>query len=254
MTAKLKYWRKDANWLGEDTAKDAIERGIATVTTVTNARDRWRAARVLSHAAASIAFNDDTLTLAAVEQSLDALGLAQRNGGRTEFSGRAASFLARERQTLLGLSDPTILFEKSRKIRVDCACVAIGTSPDVARDWLILQGQPAINALNNGNLYVLYLGSDGTFTVRLRFIDGSLPILAASEYGKVENTGPIGYLEGGRVFAGEPGALEKGIMFDTTEPMLVQPYAIARGRSVSLTFVICRTDKKPEPFDVVPEV
>ena len=254
MGDKLKHWRKDGNWLPGAKPAIEMERLSDELERCTEARARWKAARALSHAAASLAFNDALLDLDNVERSVAALRLAHRNGGATEFSGKAASFLARERLALLGIGDPETVFEKRKRVRVDCGCLAVGTDPKQARDWLLLNGTPAVEALNRGDLYVLGIGGDGTLSVRLRMVTGEHPVLTAKEYAAVTETGPIGYLKAGTLMAGEAAAIEKGVAFKVSAPVLVQPFALNRSGSPSVIFVICTAQSQSERLNAVPEL
>ena len=189
-----------------------------------------------------------------MERSIAALTFAHRNGGATEFSGRVASFLARERLARLGIDDPIIVFEKRKRVRIDCGCLAIGTNSERARDWLLLNGPTAIATLNKGDLYIVGVGGDGALTVQLRMVTGGYPILAAKEYASVAGVGPVGYLEPGTLMLGEAAAIEKGIRLDVTESILVQPFLMNRGGSPSIVFVLCATKGLPDPLDTIPEL
>lgn len=254
MTTKLKYWRKDANWLPSERAIAETRRLSADLPRQGDVRSRWKTARALTHAAASLAYNDEPLTIARVEESLAALTVARRNGGATEFIGKAASFLARERLALLGLDEPETVFEKRKRIHVDTGTLAVGTSVRAAWDWLGLSGAASVEALNVGNLYAFGIGGDGSLTVRLRMVSGHHPVLTAKEYTAVDDVAPVGYLATGTLLAGEPGELGKGIKLSVDRPVLVQPFAILRGYTSSVIIVVCEAEDRPEPLQGVPEL
>lgn len=250
----LGYWRKSMNWLAPDDVSVAVATSLDSLTAASDFRRRRRIARQLAHAAASPAFNDQNLSLVTIERSIEALGIAHRHGGQTEFSQGAAAFLVLSRLKLLGIEEPKLVRERRKKLLTSTGCFAMGTDPNHASAWLGKSGQEAVESLNDGRLYVVGLGADGTYDVSLRLITGTEPMLRPREYGSLTAATPIGRLAPGNFLVGAAEALDRGVSIEANTASCVRSFALDRNGSLSIIFVVCEASAEPAPLTDVPEL
>jgi hypothetical protein len=185
---------------------------------------------------------------------MEALAIAHRHGGQTEFSQGAAAFLALSRLQLLGVEEPKLVREERKKIPTSTGCLAMGTDPDHASAWLGKSGREAVGSLNDGRLYVVGLGADGTYDVSLRLVTGTEPVLRPREYGSLTAATAIGRLTPGNLLVGAAEALDRGVSVETNTISCVRSFALDRRGSLSIIFVVCEARAELAPLTDVPEL
>ncbi len=254
---KVEKWQLSAPWFTPEKALGEIELLSVKLQKEDEPRAKIKLARQLAFAGTSLAVTDDKLDLTTIESGLQGLALANRFGAQTSDLNRAVAWLTKQKIELLGCSEFSVLTEKKKRIAVNAASLAVAGSNEIdTKNWY---GNTllAVDAMNNGEFFIVSTGNDGIYPVVARIIDASFPVLKEAEYKNLTLSSDTGIIsvEGGAIWFGAPEDLSRGMKVDVEAGYYqVQLHVLERRSGESFVFVICPLQGERPVLSKFPEL
>lgn len=251
---RLRPWQKTAPWLTPDAALAELVQLRLDLSGEKDVRRRAKTARRLAFVGTSLALVAASLDCAAIEAGIEGLRQARRAGAVTDDLNRAEACLVKFRLELLGAAAPEVCAKAAKRVAVDSgALVATATALD--RQFLLCSVAERLAAMNAGRYFLIGLGSDGKYGVQLRLVDGREPVLAASEYRRVQEATEPGFLcaDQPRLYFGAAENVAKGAAVDIAPGLYkVAAFLMRASRGQVITLVACRSSEPPAPLSREP--
>ncbi len=247
---KPRPWQKNVPWLTPDAALAELAQLQLQLAGEKDPRQRAKIARRLAFAGTSLAFAAASLDRTVLEAGIEGLRRARRAGAVTDDLNRAEASLVKARFDLIGAAEPEIRAKAAKTIAVDSGAL-VATATTLDSQFLLCSPGERLAAMNAGRYFLIGLGSDGTYRVQLRLVDGSEPVLAAAEYGRVQETTTPGFLRADepRLYFGAAENAAKGASLEIAPgSYTVAVFLTATNRGQVILLVACRSKEPPAPL------
>lgn len=250
--------RFPVRWLPANDAKVEIGRLMAAVRNEPNPRNRFKLARSLAFAAVSLAFTDEDLTLADIDQGLAALALARTSGGQINDDNRAQALLSMKRLAASGHAPARILAETEKLVPVETATLT--AAPDNVSDdaeFLRWGDKELVAAMNDGRFFMVGFQGDDLYPVTMRWIDAVEPVLELDEYKYLEESSEVGFLRigTGELRFGASEEMEEAAVLKVPNGLaLVRVFCIQDEDDARIILVACPAEQPPPPLISPPHV
>lgn len=250
MGLAVQPWRK-VPWLSLEKAKAEIAALTDQVSAESSPRTRMKLGRRLAFAGSSMAFSEEAISIPDLEQGITALRLAKKSGAVTDDLNRSLAWLSKRRLEAMGFADAKVIAEKKKKVMVDAACLMAAPGGGIDPEFLVWPDDQILRAMNEGRFFLASFGSDGSYSVAIRWVDAIEPVLKSTEYENLEASSDIGFLriESAELRFGAPERLEKAAVLDVPKGLMkVQIFCLLKRNRSRIVLVACRTDEAPSPL------
>ena len=150
--------------------------------------------------------------------------------------------------------EPEIRAKAKKRVAVDSGAL-VATATTLDRQFLLCSPGEHLAAMNAGRYFLIGLGADGTYGVELRLIDGPEPVLAASEYRRVQEATAPGFLRADkpRLYFGAAENVVNGASVSIAPgEYTVAAFLTASSRGQVITLVACPANTQPAPLNREP--
>jgi len=244
----MKNWQKTP-WLSADAAMTEIRHLSTALAGEWDYRTSIRLGRRLAFAGSSLAFAPIQLELSTLDAGIAALRLSLKVGASTGDLRRSMAWLSKLRLDAIGCSNARITTEIKKVVLVENGCLVGSATETLDRaDWAG-RTDTALQAMNRGEFFLVSMGSDGRYCVRIRVVDSPEPCLSRKEYEKLEFATEVGFIRvtNSEVCFGAPEDLGHAAKIVVKNGITkVQCFAI--GPRPTIIFVVCASEEVPPPL------
>lgn len=223
---------------------DLIEQRISEFEAL-SFRDRRKLARQVGHWAYNWEESNSVFTPVEIDILTNALELGERfHDWPGRWTNARFRLLCLKRE-MLGVPEPRTVTETVGKISVEMGSIVFHDANSVLPSTFYEVGSSSYkSARAAGKFYDCNMGGDGDVKMRLRFVDGTSPLMRTAELRRSSAATPAAWVNCPSkciAVSGGENALELGMK---QENVLIACYIVGRGRLREIISVICRAGKR----------